>query len=835
MTSLTKPAGGPATPVRYDLPSDPLFSQQWALQNTGQSGGVAGIDLNLAGVWGSYTGAGVSVAVVDDGVDYLHPDLDDGYDASLAISDTGGGAHDPYPQNADSAHGTAVAGLIAGAENGIGTVGVAPEARFAGVDIFFDGQMDEAAAANALSGFDVSNHSWGYNARYIANRLSGDSFWTRFFDGIEDSVQTGRGGLGTVNVIAAGNDRSATRDANDSNFTNLPETIAVTAVGHDGFVSYYSTPGASVLVSAPSSGPSGSGIWTTDRQGADGYSDGGNEPGNTEPNYTSDFGGTSAAAPQVAGVVALLLEANPQLGWRDVQEILAASARQVGSPLGSGPLGNELYAWDVNAAQSWNGGGYHFSNDYGFGLVDAAAALALAETWNKQQTSGNWLAVDADSWTGTAVVPDNDPTGLTISFDAAAQMDLDTVGITIALQDAWWSDHALTLTAPSGTVSVLSRGGGGGKGEADSWLFTSHAFRGEDSAGTWTLKIEDQWAQDQATLTQAELTFWGDAASADDLYIVTEEYDTLAGGVFGHGTAFTDTDGGTDTLNAAILAADAVVDLAAGTGRLDGVAVTLSGIETVYTGRGDDRLIGTADGETLVAGVGRDRLQGRDGADLLDGGAGRDRALYTDSQTGVNVSLVRGEVARKGSAEGDQLTSIEEVRGSAHRDVLTGNGAKNVLRGDDSGDTLYGLGKDDKLFGQQGFDHLDGGAGNDLLQGGTGKDTLIGGTGDDTLFGEEHDDRLLGGAGSDILTGGKGVDVFVFGLGDDTDTITDFEDDTDAIELADALWGGGLTETEVLAAHGAQDGADVILNFGDAILVVQTMTLSALENDLVFV
>ena len=91
--------------------------------------------------------------------------------------------------------------------------------------------------------------------------------------------------------------------------------------------------------------------------------------------------GTSFATPMVSGVVALMYEANPNLGWRDVQSILANSARHVGSEIGSGPAFDERYAWGWNDANTWNGGGLHFSNDYGYGLVDALAAVRLAETW----------------------------------------------------------------------------------------------------------------------------------------------------------------------------------------------------------------------------------------------------------------------------------------------------------------------------------------------------------------------------------------------------------------------------------------------------------------------
>ena len=121
--------------------------------------------------------------------------------------------------------------------------------------------------------------------------------------------------------------------------------------------------------------------------------------------YTA-FNGTSAAAPVVSGVVALMLQANPFLGWRDVQTILAYSARHVGSQIGdpAPPVSNELNTWNYNDAVDWNGGGLHFSRDYGFGLVDAFAAVRLAETWNvgspEVQSSGNEESANGSAGAG---------------------------------------------------------------------------------------------------------------------------------------------------------------------------------------------------------------------------------------------------------------------------------------------------------------------------------------------------------------------------------------------------------------------------------------------------
>jgi subtilisin family serine protease len=164
---------------------------------------------------------------------------------------------------------------------------------------------------------DVSNNSWGYSG-YFYDNLDGQNF-NAVGAAIDFAVSDGRDGLGTVLLWAAGNDRLSGQDVNYHGFQNARETIAVAAIGNSGDISFYSTPGAAILIGAPSNGGT-AGIVTTDRSGSIGYSGG---------DYTFSFGGTSAATPITASVVALVLEANPDLGYRGVQEILAYSARQV--------------------------------------------------------------------------------------------------------------------------------------------------------------------------------------------------------------------------------------------------------------------------------------------------------------------------------------------------------------------------------------------------------------------------------------------------------------------------------------------------------------------------
>lgn len=618
-TGISTPDGATASIAdTADLPTDDLFGSQWHLLNTGQSGGVAGVDLNVVDVWEDYTGDGVTVGVWDDGVQYTHPDLDDNYDESLHIV-IDGAVHDPLPQVIVSEHGTAVAGVIAAENNGEGTVGVAYDATLAAVDMFYDFQLDFEASFYELDNFDVTNHSWGwinpYSDSIYDTSQSGGVDWQAFFGGFQESVETGRGGLGTINLVANGNDREIGRDGNDSNLNNIPQTIAVGATSHDGYVSYYSTPGANLLISSPSNGADpGSGIYTTDRTGNAGYDSG---------NYTPSFGGTSSATPAAAGVVALMLEANDQLGWRDVQEILAYSARHTGSDIGAGPEADELYTWDFNGASNWNGGGLHFSNDYGFGLIDAEAAVRLAETWTDQQTSANWETPIAASETVNMIIPDANPGGISFTLEANADFDLQQVGLTLSYDGGRTGDYSVVLISPDGTRSTLAVPSSGGDAATDDWFYLSNAFWGETGAGTWTVEISDGRIGSVGTLVEAELQFFGETADTDDLYVYTNEFADFAGDG-NHATVLDDTDGGINTLNAAAVTSASTILLGA-RALIDGVLISsVTGISNVFTGDGDDRLRGDDGDNILYAGRGDDRLVGGNGNDLLSDGDGQD-------------------------------------------------------------------------------------------------------------------------------------------------------------------------------------------------------------------
>jgi subtilisin family serine protease len=328
--------------------TDARYAQQWHFDLIG----------DIETIWQTYSGAGVAVAVYDDGMDQTHPDLVANYDASLHYS--GIGSDDGRHNGPGDGHGTSVGGLIAAALNGVGVVGVAWGAGLTSVDYLGDLQADsEAVLYDSLAwaaNFDVVNQSYGVDPEFSDDWDIGDpgSWGWEEAQRLAQAAETGRGGLGTIFVKAAGNEANdpvlqgigILGNAQGEGQNTLDFIITVGAVGRDGRVMDYSNYGANLLVSGPAASE------TTDVTGSAGYESGA---------YTDDFGGTSAAAPVISGVVALMLEAAPGLGWRDVQSILAATAAQTGSAFGANASGFEAGEWRAMGGETWNGGAQSFS------------------------------------------------------------------------------------------------------------------------------------------------------------------------------------------------------------------------------------------------------------------------------------------------------------------------------------------------------------------------------------------------------------------------------------------------------------------------------------------
>ena len=382
------------------IPTDTLYGSQWHFSMLGNLGS----ELLINRIWDEFDGTGIYVGVYDDGIEINHSDLNDNYDASHQVVINGTSLSGNVTA-ADHEHGTSVAGLIGAEANGQDTVGIAFGVNLTGINIWdtagpiFINSAEPAILDNFYSAiaqgamFDVVNHSWGSPPIFDADQnlnLAG-SFAERLVEEYAGISSVGRGGLGTVIVQAAGNDNL---EANGDGVNTSRYTITVGAIHNDGFTSSYSNFGANLLISAPagdySNYRSGLGIVTTDRVGSDGNNLRSDPTGAFD--YTDNFGGTSAATPIVTGVVSLMLDANANMGWRDVQNILALSADHTGSAIGATTPGfEEDNNWFINDATNWNGGGLHFSEDYGFGscecLYRSAHGRSVVTIWRRSNLS----------------------------------------------------------------------------------------------------------------------------------------------------------------------------------------------------------------------------------------------------------------------------------------------------------------------------------------------------------------------------------------------------------------------------------------------------------------
>jgi len=460
-------------------PNDPYYSDQWHLENTGQTGGNSGEDVNITGAWNSYKGSGVRIGIVDDGLDWNHPDLDDYYDSSIDYDfcDNDG---DPTPSSFDG-HGTAAAGVAASVgNNSLGTTGSAPQAGLVGLELI-SCSLSDSREGDALSHenqlIDIYSNSWGPSDNGHTLEAPGPLMLAAF----ELDISQGRGGLGNIITWAAGNGLDDNDNSNYDGYANSRYTIAVTAVTHYGVQSYYAEPGANILVAAPSDGD-GEGITTTDIEGSGGYS---------SEDYTSGFGGTSSATPLVSGVIALILEANGNLTWRDVQHILVQTSRK-----------NDA------SDSSWgtNGVGYDVSHKYGYGVIDASAAVTLAENWT---TVGEETNTTSGLITLNQAIPDNTNTPVTDTVTISESILMESVEVIVDIDHPYRSDLEIILTSPSGTESILSEKHSDSGNDYSNWMFSSVHNWDEDSTGDWTISVEDQGTNDAGTFNDWELIIHG--------------------------------------------------------------------------------------------------------------------------------------------------------------------------------------------------------------------------------------------------------------------------------------------------------------------------------------
>ncbi|XP_072578072.1 proprotein convertase subtilisin/kexin type 4 isoform X3 [Vulpes vulpes] len=445
------------------VPTDPWFPKQWYM------------------VWSQgLSGQGVVVSVLDDGIEKDHPDLWANYDplASYDFND-----YDPDPQprytpSDENRHGTRCAGEVAAmANNGFCGTGVAYNARIGGVRML-DGTITDVIEAQSLSlqpqHIHIYSASWG--PEDDGRTVDGPGILTR--EAFRRGVTKGRGGLGTLFVWASGNGGLHYDNCNCDGYTNSIHTLSVGSTTEHGRVPWYSEACASTLTTTYSSGvATDPQIVTTD----------------LHHQCTDKHTGTSASAPLAAGMIALALEANPFLTWRDMQHLVVRASRPA-----------QLQAEDWRT----NGVGRQVSHHYGYGLLDARLLVDMARTWLPTQPQQKCVVRIVHTPTrpaGGALTPHAAPspilplTQVRKNVSACAGRanyirSLEHVQVQLSLSYSRRGDLEISLTSPMGTRSTLVAirpldvSGQG----YNNWIFMSTHFWDEDPRGLWTLGLENK-------------------------------------------------------------------------------------------------------------------------------------------------------------------------------------------------------------------------------------------------------------------------------------------------------------------------------------------------------
>jgi subtilisin family serine protease len=535
-------ASSPST-VSVSLNSDPLLTNQWHIQNVGQNSfattlPVAGNDMNVTGAWtAGYSGKGIKVGVVDTGIEAAHEDLAANLDLAHSINFLGGSDPTPSSSTVGFDHGTQVAGIIgAVAFNGKGGRGVAYNAVLRGYNYIAPGVAQNNAELSASLGGSVASADSDLFNLSIGSAANALQPYSQAIATISGATLSLRGGLGAAIVNAAGNDFndiegnssplcavarqygvSCGDPANDVR-RGGDTPIVVGALNAAGTHASYSNTGSSLWISAPggefglNSAYYGSGaqnydpaIVTTSRDGCTNtvygkavnpLDDMGANPLATNCQYTAVMNGTSSATPNVSGVVALMLEANSKLSVRDIKYILAKTAKRVDPSFPGVSSTTVISGSTITLEQGWlsNGGGFTFSNRYGFGAVDAAAAVAMAKSYTAylpaQQTNVRNYSFTAT----TPVTVPQSASGLAITYpvlEAFNTVEFVVVFVNIDSTPGLPCNQ-IELTSPAGTKSILLHAANGFTNSAiANSRFESNAFYGEPINGTWTLRFFD--------------------------------------------------------------------------------------------------------------------------------------------------------------------------------------------------------------------------------------------------------------------------------------------------------------------------------------------------------
>ncbi|XP_067350736.1 proprotein convertase subtilisin/kexin type 6 isoform X2 [Channa argus] len=448
--------------------NDPNWSNMWYI-HCNDKNSPCHSEMNIISAWQrGYTGKNVVVTILDDGIERNHPDLAQNYD-HLASYDVNGNDHDPTPRydaRNENIHGTRCAGEVAAvANNSHCIIGVAYNAHIGGIRML-DGDVTDIVEAKSLGirpdYIDIYSASWG--PKDDGKTVDGPGPLTK--QAFEEGIKKGRKGLGSIFVWASGNGGRQGDHCSCDGYTSSIYTISISSTTENGNMPWYLEVCSSIIATTYSSGELYERrIVTTDLQ----------------QRCTDGHTGTSVSAPIVSGIIALALEANLLLTWRDVQHLLVKTSR---------PVHLKANDWKTNAA------GHRVSHLYGFGLVDAEAMVLEAIKWRtvpsqhmcSQMAKRHSRHIQAGQRLNSSITTSG------CLEEPEQHVDyLEHVVVKVLIVHPRRGDLEINLISPSGTRSQLlaKRLFDSSKEGFRNWEFMSVHFWGERAVGTWTLEIID--------------------------------------------------------------------------------------------------------------------------------------------------------------------------------------------------------------------------------------------------------------------------------------------------------------------------------------------------------
>jgi len=494
----------------YIKPADQFASKsfldklQFHIRNSGNNGGIAGEDINITQAWvNGYNGTGVHITVIDNGCYGNHSDLINKFDWSHSwsytdICDNVNKSNIPLecknvePSQGSYGHGTTMVSVIAGDVDSNCGIGIAFNStvscfKYLPQNNSIKRLYDMIMRSNSIT--DIKLYSLNNRCFLDENDIPRCHVETHFNDisnALHSASTKGRKGLGVIFVLSAGNDGHNGGDVQFSAIHRDRHCIVVGSTTDRGSRAFYSNRGTSILVNAPSTGfyhP------FDDDNGISQISTAfGPDPKSCYKKQT----GTSYSSAMVAGVIAIILQANPQLSWRDIQYILALTATH------NDP---NCPSWQVNSNQIW------YSSFYGFGRINAGLAIEAAKNWTKLDPESSVSFYSSEVFTIKPCL--QNPLEIPLYMESGVSF-VEAVELSFTLSDDVFSTLRVTLESPSSTMSILKlpsinvMNGGAGKK-----VFLARDFFGESSEGMWTLEVFNTGCTPTATISKISFTIYG--------------------------------------------------------------------------------------------------------------------------------------------------------------------------------------------------------------------------------------------------------------------------------------------------------------------------------------